>query len=74
MTVFSRDYLEPNDSALIARVWANHDFQHLEDGYLYYWPGQIRGAISAQILRLLADELDRNNAAWDAQVKKDVGP
>ena len=47
------------------------DFVTLEDGYKYYWPyGEHRGAMSAELLRLIADELDAANAAWDAIVQE----
>ena len=42
----------------------------LEDGYSYYFP-KGNGAISAYILRKIADHLDNLNAEWDAQVKRD---
>ena len=47
------------------------DFITLEDGYKYYWPhGEHRGAMSAELLRLIADELDAANEAWDLQVQE----
>lgn len=47
------------------------DFVTLEDGYKYYWPyGEHRGAMSAELLRLIADELDAANATWDAIVQE----
>ena len=45
------------------------EFIYLEDGYLYYAPDGI-GAISAQQLRILADELDRRNKNWDDQINE----
>lgn len=47
---------------------AQRDFIAFEDGYLRYWPDKINGALSAADLRIIADELDRRNAPWDAQV------
>ena len=44
------------------------EFQYLEDGFLYYWPSG-GGAISAEQLRTLADELDRRNAKWAADIE-----
>lgn len=47
------------------------DFVMLEDGYKYFWPdGEHRGAMSAELLRLIADELDSANAAWDTIVQE----
>ena len=42
----------------------------LEDGYLRYWPQQIRGYLSADDLRIIADYLDESNKAWDDQVNE----
>ena len=39
------------------------------DGFVYYWPdGSHHGHLSAHHLRWLADELDRRNAPWQAQI------
>ena len=40
-----------------------------DDGYQYYWPTGKGGAIAAEELRALADELDRLNEGWDREVK-----
>jgi hypothetical protein len=47
------------------------EFVRLEDGFLGYWP-RGRGVITSQQLRILADELDHRNAAWEAQIKQDL--
>ena len=39
----------------------------LEDGFRYFAPGG-GGALSADNLRVIADELDSRNAEWSAQV------
>lgn len=49
-----------------------NEFAPLDDGYQYYCIDH-RGAYSAADLRTIADELDRLNAAWDAQVQRDNG-
>lgn len=52
------------------RSKARADFAALEDGYQYYWPSaENPGAISAAVLRIIADELDLANAEWDAIVQ-----
>lgn len=60
-----------------------NEFVTLEDGYVYWWPTLQAvqhpgggttgggGALSAHELRAIADELDRRNAAWDAQIQND---
>lgn len=35
------------------------DYAPLDDGYLYFWPDPAKGALSADNLREIADELDR---------------
>lgn len=48
------------------------DFVCGDDGYFVYWPtGNRHGALDAIHLRWLAEELDKMNAAWDAQVQSD---
>jgi len=49
------------------------DYAPLDDGYLYFWPDPAKGALSADNLRGIADELDRRNAPWDAHVQREVG-
>lgn len=39
----------------------------LDDGYYYFWI-KDRGAMSASELRIISDELDQRNKAWDEQV------
>lgn len=43
------------------------------DGYCYWWPPSGQGCVAAHTLRIIADELDRRNATWDAAVKKGLG-
>lgn len=39
------------------------------DGFVYWWPdGSEHGHLSACHLRILADELDRRNAEWQAKI------
>jgi hypothetical protein len=42
------------------------DFVAGDDGYFIWWPSGMNGGLSAELLRLLADELDRRNAEHDA--------
>lgn len=42
----------------------------LEDGYQYF--DTPRGGLSAYDLRIIAGELDRRNAAWDAKVQESL--
>jgi hypothetical protein len=49
------------------------DYVMGEDGYYVFWPLKPGGgAFSAWHLREIADELDRRNAAWDEQVRRDL--
>jgi hypothetical protein len=47
---------------------AKQDMVTGEDGYVVYWPSENRGSWSAHHLRIIADELDRRNAKWDAEL------
>lgn len=42
------------------------------DGYYVYGPREVRGFNSAEDLRVIAHILDEKNAAWHAQVQKDL--
>ena len=53
---------------LISRIPPD-EFVTGDDGYVVYWPTDKRGgALSAWVLRVIADYLDARNAAWDAIV------
>lgn len=43
------------------------------DGYFYLWIEDINGAWRSQILRELADKLDKLNKKWDIKIQQDVG-
>jgi hypothetical protein len=52
---------------------AREEFVTFDDGYVHFWPdGSPHGALSAWHLRVLADELDRRNRAWDARVQRNL--
>ena len=54
----------------ILEVIRQHDeFVKDVDGYFYYSPENHRGHMSASALRIIADELDRINAEWDAHIR-----
>lgn len=55
----------------IATADSEGEFVTADDGYVVYWPNGCPGAFNAWTLRAFADELDRRNAAWDAQVQSD---
>jgi hypothetical protein len=60
-----------SQSDFIARIPAA-DWVTGDDGFVVYWPEVNRGAHSAWSLRAIADELDRRNAAWAAQIAVDL--
>lgn len=69
-----RHIAEPQDSN--ARHIALHDergdFVTGDDGYVVFWPDGVHvGAFNSHDLRVIAAELDRRNAAWDAQIQSD---
>lgn len=50
------------------------EFITLSDGSVYFWPtGSPHGALASWHLRVLADELDRRNQAWDSDLRKLFG-
>ena len=55
---------------LIEMAEVRGDFLHEVDGYVYYGPSTNNGHLSSWMLRALADELDRRNAPWDAQINQ----
>ena len=54
--------IETERERVIALAHENHEFVQTECGLWYYWPDTGKGAHSAEVLRLIADELDRLNA------------
>ena len=54
---------------ITARIQAD-DIITGDDGFAVYWPERwVHGAFSAHDLRAIADELDRRNAPWAAEVE-----
>lgn len=53
---------------LLAKI--AEDIVCADDGYYVYWPRNCgKGYLSSQILKTIAAELDRRNAAWDQEIK-----
>lgn len=66
--------LEAERKRVISISDKREEFVSLSDGYVHFWPqGSPNGALSAWHLRVLADELDRRNRLWDAQLRKAFG-
>lgn len=63
--------IENRRKDFLRRVSEREVFQKLEDGFTYFFLGD-NGGISTQQLRWLADELDRRNTAWQAQIERDL--
>lgn len=62
---------EAERQRIIAITDQRSEFVIFADGYTHLWPmGSPNGAWSSWHLRVLADELDRRNRAWDAKVRK----
>ena len=60
---------EEDRKRLIARAYARGEILIDDSGYHRYWPKGF-GYVSAHHLRWIADELDRINAPWDAEVQQ----
>lgn len=76
MSDSGREFGQNTDEAIRRRnilnnARLNKHFQMLEDGYYWYCP-PAEMAFDDFTLRVIADELDRVNKGWDAQVKKGV--
>ncbi len=61
---------EETKKRIIEKVELDGCFEPLDCGYLHFWPSIFHGALSADALRVIADELDRRNAEWDKQVQE----
>lgn len=62
--------VEEERKRIISLSTAREEFVTFDDGYVHFWPdGSPHGGLSAWHLRVLADELDRRNRAWDAHVQ-----
>ena len=58
---------------LVDRAQENGDFIQTEDGFYVYWPRGLGGALSAGMLRELADRLDEMNKDWRETVERKIG-
>lgn len=52
---------------LITTIDQNKELVTGDDGFVYYWPNK-NGALSSHDLRIIADELDKRNAGWEAEI------
>lgn len=65
------DQLVDRQKKLIEVIDQNKDIIAGDDGFYIFWPTRISsGALTAQDLRIIADELDRRNAPWQSQLEK----
>jgi hypothetical protein len=59
----------PHMSRIVELAEKYAEFITNDDGFVVYWPTKERlGYYTAHDLRILADELDRRNAAWEAEL------
>lgn len=75
MSDSNRDYAASTDGEILrrnilAKVRKYEEIVPLEDGFRYFWV-KDRGAMSAAVLRIIADELDRLNAPIKKQLEED---
>jgi hypothetical protein len=58
-------------SQIISIAKSRNEFVQDVDGFFYWWPNSGHGGhLAAHHLRTLADELDRLNADWNAEIDK----
>ncbi len=55
---------------ILSKVNEHEEIIVFDDGFRYFWP-MGRGGMSAEVLRIIADELDRLNAPWKKQIEED---
>jgi hypothetical protein len=60
-----------NADQLIQKADQRKEFDVGEDGFVGFAPG-YNGLLSAWELRAIADELDRRNKDWQAQIDRDI--
>lgn len=75
MSDSNRDYAASADEEIfrrniLAKVRKYEEIVPLDDGFRYFWI-KDRGAMSAAVLRIIADELDRLNAPIKKQMEED---
>ncbi len=63
-------YYEIAKKRIIEKLEECDCFAPLDCGYIHFWPASGGVAMSAAVLRFIADELDRRNADWDKQVQE----
>lgn len=65
----SDSYSEQHRKKLLRSCEEYSEFGPCDDGYQYFWI-ENRGCLSAEDLRIIADELDRRNKDWDEQLSE----
>jgi Leu/Phe-tRNA-protein transferase len=63
---------EDNRQRIIETCERALEFQSSDDGFIGWWPAETRGYLTSDDLRIIADELDKRNAEWQAQIDKDL--
>lgn len=48
------------------------DFVQGDDKNVVFWPLETRGVYTSQVLRIIADEMDRRNALWISKMVDEV--
>jgi len=53
----------------LIKIIEDHDgFDNLDDGFVYFFPQNNGGCLQSWALRVIADELDRRNESWSANI------
>jgi len=61
---------ESKKAKIIEAIYARGQVFPADDGYVVFWIDN--GFITAEELRIIADELDRANKPWDEQVRSEL--
>lgn len=56
----------------IALLYKDNEILCDDSGFYQFWPVWGKGYYTSYLLRAIADELDRKNAPWQAQIERDL--
>ena len=64
-----RSWREKRRERVLHLANEREEFLPLEDGYCYWFPSAGNGGLSSADLRILAEELDRQNEQWNQGIE-----
>lgn len=70
MTCAARIQVTIDREKLIEMCDRRDEFMPSDDGFIYWWPSGFSGYIAPHQLRWIADELDKRNEPWAANIEE----